>query len=174
VSVIGADGKTLETTNLIDYTRKNIQQQYASLEDFLHRWNKEQRKQIIIDELKEYDVLIDAVRETNPILNESDVFDIICHVAYGQKPLTRKERAENVKKRNYFAKYGEQARLVLEALLDKYSEQGVLNMENLDILELNPFKQIGTPVKIVKIFGGKQQYLNAIADLEKQLYLNIA
>ncbi len=119
-------------------------------------------------------MLIDAVRETNPILNESDVFDIICHVAYGQKPLTRKERAENVKKRNYFAKYGEQARLVLEALLDKYSEQGVLNMENLDILELNPFKQIGTPVKIVKIFGGKQQYLNAIADLEKQLYLNIA
>lgn len=174
VSVIGTDGKTLETTNLIDFTRKNIQQQYASLEDFLCRWNKEQRKQIIIDELKEYDVLIDAVREVNPVLNESDVFDIICHVAYGQKPLTRKERAENVKKRNYFAKYGEQARQVLEALLDKYSEQGILNMENIDILELNPFAQIGTPVKIVKIFGGKQKYLEAIAELEQQLYQNAA
>ena len=138
------------------------------------RWNKEQRKQIIIDELKEYDVLIDAVREVNPVLNDSDVFDIICHVAYGQKPLTRKERAKNVKKRNYFAKYGEQARQVLEALLDKYSEQGILNMENLDILELNPFAQIGTPVKIVKIFGGKQKYLEAIAELEQQLYQNAA
>ena len=174
VSVIGADGKTLETTNLIDFTRRNIQQQYTSLEDFLNRWNKEQRKQIIIDELKEYDVLLEAVREANPALNDSDVFDIICHVAYGQKPLTRKERAENVKKRNYFAKYGEQARQVLEALLDKYSEQGILNMENLDILKLNPFAQMGTPVKIVRIFGGKQKYLEAIADLEKQLYLNVA
>lgn len=175
VSVIGADGKTLETTNLIDFTRKNIQQQYASLEDFLRRWNKEQRKQIIIDELKEYDVLIEAVREANPVLNDSDVFDIICHVAYGQKPLTRRERAEKVKKRNYFAKYGEQARQVLEALLEKYSEQGVLNMENLDILKNDPFKGIGTPVKIVnKIFGGKEKYLEAIAELEKQLYLNIA
>lgn len=174
VSVIGADGRTLETTNLIDFTRKNIQQRYASLDDFLRRWDKEQRKQIIIDELKEYDVLIDAVRDANPALNESDVFDIICHVAYDQKPLTRKERAENVKKRNYFAKYGKQARLVLEALLDKYSEQGILNMENLDILELAPFTQIGTPVKIVKIFGDKQKYLEAVADLEKQLYLNVA
>lgn len=175
VSVIGADGKTIETTNLIDFTRKNIRQQFASLEDFLRRWNKEQRKQIIIDELKEYDVLIEAVREANPALNDSDVFDIICHVAYGQKPLTRKERAEKVKKRNYFAKYGDQARQVLEALLEKYSEQGVLNMENLDILKNDPFKGIGTPVKIVnKIFGGKEKYLEAIAELEKQLYLNIA
>lgn len=175
VSVIGADGKTIETTNLIDFTRKNIRQQYTSLEDFLRRWNKEQRKQIIIDELKEYDVLIEAVREANPALNDSDVFDIICHVAYGQKPLTRKERAEKVKKRNYFVKYGDQARQVLEALLEKYSEQGVLNMENLDILKNDPFKGIGTPVKIVnKIFGGKDKYLEAIAELEKQLYLNIA
>lgn len=175
VSVIGADGKTIETTNLIDFTRKNIRQQFASLEDFLRRWDKEQRKQIIIDELKEYDVLIEAVKEANPSLNDSDVFDIICHVAYGQKPLTRKERAEKVKKRNYFAKYGDQARQVLEALLEKYSEQGVLNMENLDILKNDPFKGIGTPVKIVnKIFGGKEKYLEAIAELEKQLYLNIA
>ena len=175
VSVIGADGKTIETTNLIDFTRKNIQQYFASLEDFLRRWNKEQRKQIIINELKEYDVLIEAVREANPALNDSDVFDIICHVAYGQKPLTRRERAEKVKKRNYFAKYGDQARQVLEALLEKYSEQGVLNMENLDILKNDPFKELGTPVKIVnKIFGGKDKYLEAIAELEKQLYLNIA
>ena len=174
VSVIGADGKTLETTNLIDFTRKNIQQQYASLEDFLKRWNKETRKQIIIDELKEYDVLIDAVKEANPALNDSDVFDIICHVAYGQKPLTRKERADNVKKRNYFAKYEGKAREVLEALLEKYADQGILNMENLDTLKLNPFAQIGSPVKIVKLFGGKEQYFAAISELEKQLYQNIA
>lgn len=174
VSVIGADGRTLETTNLIDFTRKNIRQQYASLEDFLKRWNKESRKQIIIDELKEYDVLIDAVKEANPTLNDSDVFDIICHVAYGQKPLTRKERAENVKKRNYFAKYEGKAREVLEALLEKYADQGILNMENLDTLKLNPFTQIGSPVKIVKLFGGKEQYLAAISELEKQLYQNIA
>lgn len=174
VSIIGADGKTLETTNLIDFTRKNIHQQYASLEDFLQRWKNEQRKQIIIDELKEYDVLIDAVREVNPALNDSDVFDIICHVAFGQKPLTRKERANNVKKRNYFAKYEGKAREVLEALLDKYADQGILNMENLDILELNPFAQIGTPVKIVKLFGGKEKYLEAIADLEQQLYIKTA
>ncbi|MBR4913079.1 MAG: DEAD/DEAH box helicase family protein [Bacteroidales bacterium] len=174
VSVIGADGRTLETTNLIDFTRKNIRQQYASLEDFLQRWNKENRKQIIIDELKEYDVLIDAVKEANPSLNDSDVFDIICHVAYGQKPLTRKERAENVKKRNYFAKYEGKAREVLEALLEKYADQGILNMENLDTLKLNPFTQIGSPVKIVKLFGGKEQYFAAISELEKQLYQNIA
>ena len=174
VSVIGADGKTLETTNLLDFTRKNIQQQYASLEDFLKRWNKETRKQIIIDELKEYDVLIDAVKEANPALNDSDVFDIICHVAYGQKPLTRKERADNVKKRNYFAKYEGKAREVLEALLEKYADQGILNMENLDTLKLNPFAQIGSPVKIVKLFGGKEQYFAAISELEKQLYQNIA
>lgn len=174
VSVIGADGRTLETTNLIDFTRKNIRQQYASLEDFLKRWNKESRKQIIIDELKEYDVLIDAVKEANPTLNDSDVFDIICHVAYGQKPLTRKERAENVKKRNYFAKYEGKAREVLEALLEKYADQGILNMENLDTLKLNPFTQIGSPVKIVKLFGGKEQYFAAISELEKQLYQNIA
>ena len=174
VSVIGADGKTLETTNLIDFTRKNIKQQYASLEDFLKRWNKETRKQIIIDELKEYDVLIDAVKEANPALNDSDVFDVICHVAYGQKPLTRKERAENVKKRNYFAKYEGKAREVLEALLEKYADQGILNMENLDTLKLNPFAQIGSPVKIVKLFGGKEQYFAAISELERQLYQNIA
>ena len=174
VSVIGADGKTLETTNLIDFTRRNIRQQYASLDEFLQRWRGEQRKQIIIDELKEYDVLIDAVREANPTLAESDVFDIICHVAYGQKPLTRRERAAKVRKQGLFAKYGEQARQVLEALLDKYSEQGILNMENLDILELSPFKQIGTPVKIVKLFGGKQEYLAAVAELEQELYQNVA
>ncbi len=119
-------------------------------------------------------LMIDAVKEANPALNDSDVFDIICHVAYGQKPLTRKERADNVKKRNYFAKYEGKAREVLEALLEKYADQGILNMENLDTLKLNPFAQIGSPVKIVKLFGGKEQYFAAISELEKQLYQNIA
>jgi type I restriction enzyme R subunit len=123
-----------------------------------------------MDELAEYSVFIDAVREANPALKDSDVFDIICHVAYGQKPLTRKERANNVIKRNYFAKYEGKAREVLEALLDKYSDQGVLNLEDPNILTLNPFASIGTPVKIIKLFGGMDGYKQAINELEKQLY----
>ena len=174
VSIIGADGKTLETTNLIDFTRKNITAQYASLEDFLRRWRKDERKQIIIDELKEYDVLIDAIKEVQPSLQDSDVFDVICHVAYGKKPLTRRERANNVRKRNYFAKYEGKAREILEALLDKYAEQGVLNMESLEMLKLDPFKQLGQPTKIVRYFGGKEKYYQAIYELEQQLYLDAA
>lgn len=174
VSIISADGKTLETTNLIDFTRKNITAQYASLEDFLRRWRKDERKQIIIDELKEYDVLIDAIKEVQPSLQDSDVFDVICHVAYGKKPLTRRERANNVRKRNYFAKYEGKAREILEALLDKYAEQGVLNMESLEMLKLDPFKQLGQPTKIVRYFGGKEKYYQAIYELEQQLYLDAA
>lgn len=170
VSVLGIDGKELQVTNVYDFTRGNILQKYASLNDFLISWNATDRHQAIMDELAEYSVFIDAVREANPALKDSDVFDIICHVAYGQKPLTRKERANNVKKRNYFAKYEGKAREVLEALLDKYSDQGVLNLEDPNILTLNPFASIGTPVKIIKLFGGMDGYKQAINELEKQLY----
>lgn len=168
--VLGMDGKELETTNVIDFTRKNIRQKYASLHDFLQVWSETDRHQAIMDELAEYSVLIDAVREARPELRDSDVFDIICHVAYEQKPLTRKERANNVRKRNYFAKYEGKMREVLEALLDKYADQGVLNLEDPQMLRLDPFSRIGTPVGITKLFGGPEGYKAAIRELEQQLY----
>lgn len=174
VSVLGADGRTLETTNITDFTRRSIRNRYATLDDFLHRWTETDRKQAILDELADENVLIDAVRQANPTLEESDIFDVICHVAYGQKPLTRRERVNNVRKRNIFAKYGPECRAVLEALLDKYADQGILNMENPATLQLAPFSQIGTPVKIAKLFGGKAQFLQAVRELELELYKQAA
>ena len=174
VSVLGADGRTLETTNITDFTRRSIRNRYATLDDFLHRWTETERKQAILDELADENVLIDAVRQANPTLEESDIFDVICHVAYGQKPLTRRERVNNVRKRNIFAKYGPECRTVLEALLDKYADQGILNMENPATLQLAPFSQIGTPVKIAKLFGGKAQFLQAVRELELELYKQAA
>ena len=174
VSVLGADGRTLETTNITDFTRRSIRNRYATLDGFLHRWTETERKQAILDELADENVLIDAVRQANPTLEESDIFDVICHVAYGQKPLTRRERVNNVRKRNIFAKYGPECRAVLEALLDKYADQGILNMENPATLQLAPFSQIGTPVKIAKLFGGKAQFLQAVRELELELYKQAA
>ena len=174
VSVLGADGRTMETTNITDFTRRSIRNRYATLDDFLHRWTETERKQAILDELADENVLIDAVRQANPTLEESDIFDVICHVAYGQKPLTRRERVNNVRKRNIFAKYGPECRAVLEALLDKYADQGILNMENPATLQLAPFSQIGTPVKIAKLFGGKAQFLQAVRELELELYKQAA
>ena len=174
VSVLGADGRTLETTNITDFTGRSIRNRDATLDDFLHRWTETERKQAILDELADENVLIDAVRQANPTLEESDIFDVICHVAYGQKPLTRRERVNNVRKRNIFAKYGPECRAVLEALLDKYADQGILNMENPATLQLAPFSQIGTPVKIAKLFGGKAQFLQAVRELELELYKQAA
>lgn len=174
ISILGPDGKTLEITDIFDFTRRNICSKYATLHDFLHSWTEADRKKAVIEELQEYDVIIDAVREKHPELADSDVFDVICHVAYGQKPMTRFERANNVRKRNYFAKYGAQCRQVLEALLDKYADQGILNMEDPQMLRLAPFSQIGTPVKIIKLFGGKEQFQQAIKELELELYKETA
>jgi type I restriction enzyme R subunit len=173
VSILGPDGRTLETTNLFDFTKKNILQKYATLDAFLHSWSEADRKEAIIKELQEYDVIIDAIKVQQPELWGSDVFDVICYVAFGQKPLTRKERANNVRKRNVFAKYGEPCQKVLEALLDKYSDQGILNLEDENMLKLSPFKEIGNKVKIYKLFGGKDKYKEAIKEFEYELY-NIA
>lgn len=170
VEVLGADGRTMETTNILDFTRTSIQHRYASLHDFITSWNAADRKQSIVEELQGENVLIEAVRKANPTLAESDIFDVICHVAYGQKPLTRRERANGVRKRNYFAKYDAQCREVLEALLDKYADQGILNMEDTKMLELAPFSRIGSPVKIMKLFGSKEQYHTALHELEYELY----
>lgn len=174
VSYLGADGHTLVTESLTDFTRKSIRGKYATLDDFINNWNEVDRKKVIVDELKEYNVLIDAVREANPQLADADIFDIICHVAFDCKPMTRRERANNVKKRDYLSKYQGMARQVLETLLDKYADNGIIELENENVLELPPFNQIGTPVKIIKFFGGIKGYMNALTELKTELYRTVA
>ena len=131
---------------------------------FLQRWSTSDKKRVILDELAEQGVLLEALADD--VGKDLDPFDLVCHVAFGQPPLTRRERAENVKKRDYFTKYGDEARTVLEALLEKYANQGVLAIENMDILKVDPLDEIGTPIEIIKFFGGKDQYLAAIRELE--------
>ncbi|MDP1727209.1 MAG: DEAD/DEAH box helicase family protein [Bacteroidota bacterium] len=162
------NGKPI-TTSLKDHTKEIIKQKYASLDDFLNVWNATDRKEAIIKELREQGVLVEALTEA--VNKEVDLFDLICHVAYDQPPLTRKERANNVKKRNYFTKYGEQAKKVLEALLDKYADEGITNIESMEVLRVNPFDEFGSVPEIVNgIFGGKKKYQTAIRELEIELY----
>ncbi|MBO4250968.1 MAG: DEAD/DEAH box helicase family protein [Paludibacteraceae bacterium] len=168
--VISDDGQALEISDFLDYTRKGILRRFPKFADFARLWTDTDRKSTIIDDFKDHDILIEEVRRTNPNLANADVFDIICHVAYDMKPLTRQERANNVKKRNYFGEYGEQARAIIEALLDKYAELGVRSLEDPQMLRLQPFAQYGTPVKIASFFGGLQGYQTAIHKLEQQLY----
>lgn len=170
VSVLGEDGKTMRTESVQSFAKKQLLRHYQTLDDFIQTWMEAERKQAIMDELKEYAILIDAVREANPALKDADIFDVICHVAFDQPPLTRKERANNVKKRNYFGKYEGKAREVLEALLDKYAENGILDFEKANILEIPPFNSIGKPTKIIKLFGGKVAFEQAIRELEYQIY----
>ena len=168
VQYIDKDGKLI-TESLIDYTRKNILQQYSRLDDFLTTWSKAERKQAIIDELKEEGVLLDAVRgEIGK--KELDDFDLICHLAYDKAPLTKAERANNVKKRNYLYRYSELAQKVLEALLDKYSNEGIKEIEETKVLQLKEFAEFGSPMKIVKAFGGKKAYQKAVHELENEIY----
>ena len=171
VQFLGEDGKTLFTERLTDFTRKAIKKHYPTLDAFRGAWAQADKKQAIIDELAENNVLLDAVREENPALQDCDYFDIISHVAFDQKPLTRKERIEGVKKRNYLAKYEGQARKVIEGLMEKYGEVGVTNIENSQILSLNPFAQIAKRPRIMKgIFKSPEEYNEAVKDLENELY----
>ena len=171
VLFLGEDGKTLFTERLSDFTRKAIKKHYPTLDAFRGAWSQADKKQAILDELAENNVLLDAVREENPDLADCDYFDIICHVAFDQKPLTRKERIEGVKKRNYLAKYEGQARKVVEGLMEKYGEVGVTNIENPQILSLNPFAQIAKRPRIMKgIFKSPEEYNEAVKDLENELY----
>lgn len=156
------------TTSLKDHTKEIIREQFASLDDFLNKWKSTDRKEAIIAELVEQGVMVEALYEA--VDKQVDLFDLICHVAYDQPPLTRKERANNVKKRNYFTKYGEQARKVLEALLDKYADQGIENIENIQILTVPPINEFGTVTEIIKAFGSREEYEKAVKDLEKELY----
>lgn len=168
IEFLGPDGK-LVTESYKEYARKQITSEYRSLNDFIRKWNESARKQAIIDELEEHGIILANLQEQ--VGRDIGDFDLLCHVAYDQPPLTRRERADKVKKRNYFAKYGERARSVLEALLDKYADEGVSTIEQAKILQLRPFSDIGTPTEIINgVFGGKAAYERAIQELEAQIY----
>jgi type I restriction enzyme R subunit len=162
-----SNGKPI-TISLKDHTKEIIKGKYASLEDFLLTWNHADKKEAIIKELQEQGVMVEALYEA--VDKQVDLFDLICHVAFDQPPLTRKERANNVKKRNYFTKYGEQARKVLETLLDKYADEGVENIESIEVLRVKPFDEYGSPIEIISHFGDKQHYMDAVKELETELY----
>ena len=167
VQYYGTDGKLI-TESLKDYTRSTVLKDYGSLDDFLLRWTSTDRKAAIIKELEAQGLLLEPLAEE--VGKDLDVFDLICHVAFDQPPLTRRERADNVKKRHYFAKYSQQAQQVLETLLDKYQDTDLEKIEDIKILTLDPFKNMGSVNELVAAFGGKPAYLNAIYELEKQLY----
>ena len=167
VQYMGDDGKII-TESLRDYTRKNVRTAYASLDAFLASWNHADKKRAIVEELERRGVLFAALNEE--IGSAFDPFDLICHVAYEQNPLTRRERAEQVKKRDYFAKYGDLARKVIAALLDKYADDGGLDFENAEIIRLDPLSKLGSPIEIIRAFGGKPAYDAAIHALTDELY----
>ena len=167
VQYFDADGRLI-TESLKDYTRKTLAKEFESLDDFLRRWSDVDKKQAVIEELAREGVFFEALAEE--VGRNYDPFDLICHVVWDVPPLTRQERAREVKKRNYFTKYGEQARQVLEALLDKYADEGIEPIEEPQILKISPFSELGTPMEIVKAFGGIQGYQKAVRDLERELY----
>jgi len=172
VQYYDSDGK-LVTESFKDYTRKTMAKEFTSLDEFVKRWNEADRKQVIIDELAQAGIIWAALEDE--VGKEMDPFDMICHVVYDQPALTRKERADNVKKRNYFTKYSDTAQTVLDNLLIKYADAGVLEIENMQVLKVQPFNEIGSLAEIVKKgFGGKVQYNEAISELEAEIYqLNV-
>jgi type I restriction enzyme R subunit len=165
------DGKLI-TESLKDFTRKAVGQEFKSLDQFRKRWNGAERKQVILEELLEKGVILEALESA--VGRDLDPFDLICHIAFDQPPLTRRERAEGVKKRNVFSMYEEKAREVLGLLLDKYADQGLETIEKIDVLKLDPFTEIGTPIEIVRSFGGRDKYLEAVNTLETALYATSA
>jgi type I restriction enzyme R subunit len=171
VQFLDADGKLI-TESLTDYTKSCVKKQFATLKDFLNTWTQAEQKKIIIEELAEQGVFWEELRDDvrNKLGIEMDAFDLIAHIVYDQPPLSRKERAENVKKRNYFTKYEGAAKQVLEALLNKYADTGIKHIEDIKILKLDPFDKIGAPMELLQAFGGKEGYQQALQDLENALY----
>ncbi|WLP17598.1 EcoAI/FtnUII family type I restriction enzme subunit R [Klebsiella michiganensis] len=168
VQYYDADGK-LVTESFKDYTRKTLLKEYASLDDFTRKWQGAERKQAIIKELEQQGIIWEVLAEE--VGKELDPFDMLCHVVYGQPPLTRKERAENVRKRNYFTKYSDAAQAVLNTLLDKYADAGVQEIESIQVLKLKPFDSMGTLPEIIKSgFGDRNGYNQAISELESEIY----
>ncbi|WP_282123614.1 EcoAI/FtnUII family type I restriction enzme subunit R [Algibacter mikhailovii] len=170
VQYYGKDGKLI-TESLKDYTKKNIKKEFASLDDFIQKWNASEKKEELIKELAEHGVLLKALQEE--VGQDLDAFDLICHIAYDQPPLTRKERANSVRKRNYFGKYSETAQKVLKSLLEKYEQEGIVSIEQGSVLKVKPLNEMGSPVELVRAFGNKKNFDQAIIDLENELY-NIA
>ncbi len=167
IQFLDGEGKLI-TESLKDYTKRNILKSFRSLDDFLARWNAADKKRTIIEELESQGIILENLKEE--VKRDLDLFDLICHIAWDMPALTRKERADKVKKRNYFTRYGEKARKVIEALLDKYAEEGIENIEELSVLKIHPFSRIGTPSEIVKIFGGRKGYLKMIKEIEDHIY----
>jgi type I restriction enzyme R subunit len=167
VQYLGGDGKLI-SESLRDYTRKTVHKEFASLGAFLTLWNSADRKHAVVEELAKRGIFLDELAEQ--VGRDYDPFDLVCHVAFDQPPLTRRERAARVRKRNIFAKYSAQTRAVLDALLEKYTDGGPSSVESLDILKVDPLRNFGTPIEIVNLFGGKNNYLAAIQELESQLY----
>lgn len=171
VEYLDESGK-LVTESLRDYTRKSLKRQFASLDAFLKRWNEAQRKDAVVQELEAEGLPLDLIAAE--LGRDLDPFDLICHLAFDAKPLTRKERADQVKKRDVFTKYGPQARAVLEALLAKYADEGVLNLDDPGVLKIAPFSGMGSVVELIRAFGGKPGFEQAVRDLQNVLYLEIA
>lgn len=161
------NGKLI-TESLKDYTKKSILAEFRSLDEFLAKWNSTTKKKAIVKELESHGIILENLAAE--VKKDLDVFDLICHIAWDMPPLSRKERADRVKKHNYFTKYGDKARTIIEALLDKYAEEGIENIEDLSVFRVEPFSQFGTPIEILKIFGGRNKYMHLVEELEKELY----
>ncbi|MEH2355954.1 EcoAI/FtnUII family type I restriction enzme subunit R [Nostoc sp.] len=168
VQYYGKDGKLI-TESIKDYTRKTVRQEFNSLDNFLKRWSAAEQKQAIIQELNERGILLEALADE--VGQDFDPFDLICHVVFDQPPLNRRDRAQKVRQADYFAKYSEPVRAVLNALLDKYADEGIENIEDISVLKVQPISLLGTPMEIIKLFGNKQKYLVALQDLKTQLYM---
>ncbi len=171
VEYLDENGK-LVTESLRDFTKTALKKRFASLDDFLKRWKSAERKQAIIEELETEGLALDAVADE--LGKNLDPFDLICHVAFDKKPLTRRERADNVKKRDVFTKYGPQARAVLDALLEKYRDEGVLNLDDANVLKVTPFTAMGSVVQLIKAFGGKEGFEKAVQEMQDALYQETA
>ena len=169
VSIYDTDGKLLRQESIVDYTKENILGKYASLDNFIRQWGAEEKKEAIRDLLRQRGIDLEQLKEQQGMADVDD-FDFICHVAFDKKPLTRRERANNVKKRDFLSKYSGAAREVLEALLDKYMNTGIYEIEKTEVLKLDPFVKMGRPAKIASYFGGKDGYLKAVKELENEIY----
>ena len=170
VQFLGEDGRTLCTESVTDYTRKAFKRHYPTLDVFRGAWHDADKKKAVLETVEYAKELLDAVREENPALKDKDEFDVICHLAYDAKPLTRRERVEGVRKRDYLHKFEGDARKVIEGLMDKYADHGILNIEDNKVLEMNPFDRIGKKSRIMKLFNGKEGYRQTLLDLENELY----